>query len=100
MPKISVVFYQEDTNAVPVLDWLDRLPAKAQDKCRVRIERLRDLGHELRRPEADYLRDGIYELRIGLAGDELSHALLFSRQDRSGSCSWTGQGAGSARAVH
>jgi putative component of toxin-antitoxin plasmid stabilization module len=22
------------------------------------------LGHELRRPEADYLRDGIYELRI------------------------------------
>jgi hypothetical protein len=53
MPKISVVFYQEDAKIVPVLDWLDRLPARAQDKCRVRIERLRDLGHELRRPEAD-----------------------------------------------
>jgi len=51
-----------------VLDWLDRLPAKTQDKCRVRIERLRDLGHELRRPEAYYLRDGIYELRVGLHG--------------------------------
>jgi hypothetical protein len=25
-------------------------------------------GHELRRPEADYLRDGIYELRVGLQG--------------------------------
>jgi hypothetical protein len=49
MPRISVVFYQEDAQTVPVLDWLDRLPAKAQDKCRVRIERLRDLGHELRR---------------------------------------------------
>jgi len=49
---------------VPVLDWLDSLPAKALDKCRVRIERLRDLGHELRRPEADFLRDGIYELRV------------------------------------
>jgi phage-related protein len=24
------------------------------------------LGHELRRPEADLLRDGIYELRVGL----------------------------------
>ena len=24
-------------------------------------KRLRDCGHELRRPEADYLRDGIYE---------------------------------------
>ncbi|MBZ0169902.1 hypothetical protein MELA_00402 [Candidatus Methylomirabilis lanthanidiphila] len=64
MPKVKVVFYQEETGEVPVLDWLDRLPAKVQDKCRVRIERLRDLGHELRRPEADYLRDGIYELRV------------------------------------
>ena len=41
---------------------------EAQDKCRVRIERLQELGHELRRPEADYLRDGIYELRVGLHG--------------------------------
>jgi len=23
-------------------------------------------GHELRRPEADFLQDGIYELRVGL----------------------------------
>jgi phage-related protein len=66
MAKIAVVFYQDDSNAVPVLDWLNSLPAKALDKCRVRIERLRDLGHELRRPEADYLRDGIYELRVRL----------------------------------
>ncbi len=31
----------------------------------VRIERLAALGHELRRPEADLLRDGLYELREG-----------------------------------
>ncbi len=68
MPKTRVVFYQEDAWTVPVLDWLDQLPAKAQDKCTVRIERLRELGHELRRPEADLLRDGIYELRVGLQG--------------------------------
>ena len=66
MPKTTVVFYQDDPDTVPVLDWLDSLPAKALDKCRVRIERLRDLGHELRRPEADFLRDGIYELRVRL----------------------------------
>jgi phage-related protein len=75
MPKISVVFYQEDAKTVPVLDWLERLPARAQDKCRVRIERLLDLGHELRRPEADYLRDGIYELRVGLQG--LNYRMLY-----------------------
>jgi phage-related protein len=28
------------------------------------IERLADFGHELRRPLADFLRDGIYELRV------------------------------------
>ena len=28
MPKISVVFYQEDAQTVPVLDWLDRLPTR------------------------------------------------------------------------
>jgi len=28
------------------------------------IERLADFGHELRRPFADFLRDGIYELRL------------------------------------
>ena len=66
MPKTTVVFYQDDPDAVPVLDWLDSLPTKTQDKCLVRIERLRDLGHELRRPEADFLRDGIYELRVRL----------------------------------
>ena len=36
MPKTRVVFYQEDADTVPVLDWLDSLPSKALDKCRVR----------------------------------------------------------------
>jgi phage-related protein len=66
MPKIKVVFYKEDDGSVPLLDWLDSLQPKALDKCVVRIQRLKELGHELRRPEADILRDGIYELRVGL----------------------------------
>ena len=66
MPKTNVVFYREDDGSVPMLEWLDSLQPKALDKCTVRIERLRELGHELRRPEADFLRDGIYELRVGL----------------------------------
>jgi len=68
VPRILVVFYQETAGSAPVLEWLDTLPPKAQDKCRVKIERLQALGHELRRPEADFLRDGIHELRIGLQG--------------------------------
>jgi len=64
MPETRVVFYKEDDDSIPILEWLDGLTNKVQDKCRVRIERLRERGHELRRPEADYLRDGIYELRV------------------------------------
>ena len=66
MPRTKVVFYREDDGSVPLLEWLDGLPEKARDKCRVKLERLRELGHGLRRPEADYLRDGVYELRVGL----------------------------------
>jgi phage-related protein len=66
MPKTTVVFYREDDGMAPILEWFDSLPEKALDKCTVRIERLQELGHELRRPEADFLRDGIYELRVGL----------------------------------
>jgi len=66
MPKTKVVFFKEDDGSVPILEWLDSLQPKALDKCTVRIERLKELGHELRRPEADFLRDGIHELRVGL----------------------------------
>ena len=53
---------------MPLLEWFDGLPRKVVAKCRDRIERLRTVGHELRRPEADFLRDGIHELRIGFQG--------------------------------
>lgn len=63
MPRTKIALYREDDGTVPLLAWLDSIPDKARDKCVVRIERLREQGHELRRPEADFLRDGIYELR-------------------------------------
>ena len=75
MPRTNVVFYREDDGSVPLLEWIDRLPAKAKAKCRVRIGRLRAEGHELRRPEADYLRDGVYELRVGLQG--INYRMLY-----------------------
>jgi hypothetical protein len=57
MPRTRLVFFKDDDGRVPILEWLDALPAKALDKCTVRLERLSQLGYELRRPEADYLRD-------------------------------------------
>jgi hypothetical protein len=63
-----VVLYQEESGTVPLLEWFDEMPKKVIVKCRLKIARLRELGHELRRPEADYLRDEIYELRVSLQG--------------------------------
>ena len=67
MPRTDVIFYQQDPQNVPVLDWpkeLRRSDRKAYESCVAAIERLASSGHELRRPLADVLRDGIHELRI------------------------------------
>jgi len=69
LPVTTVIFFQEAPGKTPsLIEWLDGLPAKAQRKCLARLKRLEDLGHELRRPEADYLGDGIYELRATYQG--------------------------------
>jgi len=68
MPRVEVLYFQEDERIVPLIDWLDGVPAKAQRKCQARLQRLEEFGHELRRPEADYLRDDIYELRASYQG--------------------------------
>ena len=68
MPETEVVLFVEANGTCPIINWLDSLPWKVQEKCIVRVERLAEMGHELRRPEADYLRDGIFELRASYQG--------------------------------
>jgi phage-related protein len=63
VPRVDLILYQEDDGTVPILEWLDGLVPRTRDKCLVRLEHLEEYGHELRRPEADYLRNDIYELR-------------------------------------
>jgi phage-related protein len=75
----EVFFFREPKDgSVPLVDWLDELPFKVQAKCLERIDRLAELGHELRRPEADYLRDGIYELRASYQGVHYRILYFFS----------------------
>jgi len=56
LPRAEVVFFREDDGSVPLVEWLAAMPSVARAKCAVRLDRLEELGHELRRPEADYLR--------------------------------------------
>lgn len=64
MPSTEVLIFAESDGSSRFLRWLDDQSQKVQNKCIVFIERLEEHGHELRRPQAEYLRDGIYELRI------------------------------------
>jgi hypothetical protein len=63
MPKTKVIIYQNEDGSVPLIKWLSKQSEKVQDKCIVLIELLAANGHELRRPYADYVDKGIYELR-------------------------------------
>jgi phage-related protein len=64
----ELVYYQEEDGVVPLVEWFSNLPVKVIQKCQAKLDRLEQLGHELRRPEADYLRDEIYELRASYQG--------------------------------
>ena len=66
MATTEVRFFKEGDDA-PVLSWLRELRGRNQRayaRCMAAVHRLGAVGHELRRPTADYLEDGIYELRV------------------------------------
>jgi hypothetical protein len=91
MPQTRVLFFQNADGVAPAWEWLKNLRKinpKAYAKCAVRIRRLAEMGHEWRRPEADLLRDGIYELRARLGTVNYRGSLLFSwpERDRAGAC--------------
>jgi hypothetical protein len=83
MPRTDVFFFQERPGDVPVLDWMMELRAKdgrAFRKCFGLIELLREFGNELRRPRADYLRDGVYELRTKVGN--VNYRILYGFVER------------------
>jgi phage-related protein len=66
VPEARIVFYQNKSGEAPVLEWLKvflKKDRKGYANCVARIQQLASTEYELRRPAADYLRDGIYELR-------------------------------------
>lgn len=75
MPEITLYYFKEDDDNIPLNDWLDTLPERDLDKSRQRLGWLEVMGQELRRPLADYLRDQIYELRIRVGN--VHHRILY-----------------------
>jgi len=67
-----------------VWQWLTDLAKqdrKAFAKCAAKIKHLEDRGHELKRPEADYLEDDIYALRVKKGHIHYRILYFFHRQN-------------------
>ena len=67
IPKTNVVFFQLARGEVPLLQWLNDPKihnAKSVKRFHERVDLLAMRGEALKRPYADYLRDGIRELRF------------------------------------
>jgi len=61
----KVEFYENPNGVCPTREFLDSLNKKDELPFVNRaLNLLREFGNQLRRPQADYLDDGIYELRI------------------------------------
>ncbi len=59
----GVYHFIDEDGCLPVKEFIDFLTEKEQAKVYAYINELKNQGHNLRRPMADYLRNGIYELR-------------------------------------
>lgn len=59
----GIYYFVDEDECRPVKDFIESLNDKEQAKVYAYIAELKKQGNNLRRPMADYLRDGIYELR-------------------------------------
>jgi len=60
----KIKFYKNDEGECPIQDFIETLSEKDKDKLYALLRELKNVGIGMRRPKADYLRDGIHELRI------------------------------------
>lgn len=66
----TIIYFETRRKEVPVLHFLNKQNTKAQTKILKQISLLSQEGQKLSRPYADYLRDGIYELRVKFSPNE------------------------------
>ncbi|MBC8420734.1 MAG: type II toxin-antitoxin system RelE/ParE family toxin [Desulfobacterales bacterium] len=58
-----MIFYRSASGKCPIEEFVEDLPVEDAKEVVAAIAALRELGNNARRPLADYLEDGIYELR-------------------------------------
>ena len=85
MPQTKVVFFRDEDQTVPALEWLREMKRRDSHitaKFHERILALGALGWEMTRPASDTLRDGIHELRVRVG--TVNYRLLYGFHDQDG----------------
>ena len=65
----EMVFYERANGEVPAQEFLDSLTIKLREKTLRSLALLQELGPQLRGEEAEYIRDGLFELRTQFGSD-------------------------------
>ena len=78
--KWEIEAYEKPNGRCPTEDFLDNLTVEERVFVDRAFARLKIYGHELRRPHVDYLRDGIWELRVRVI--KIRYRLLFFYDER------------------
>lgn len=59
----NIFYFSDERGRCPVEEFIKSLPLPERSKILAYIAELRRLGHDLRRPMADYVTQGLYVLR-------------------------------------
>jgi phage-related protein len=89
MPKVEVVYYQDSSGEAPVIKSFEKIRKRQKRvyaKFKSRILLLESEG-KICRPNGDYLRDDIYELRCD-CNNGAYRLLYFFHRKRAVVCHW------------
>ena len=77
----KIKFYKTKDGKNYVKEFIESKSVSNQSKITAWLKLLREHGNTLVRPYADYLDDGIYELRIKLSGNQIRILYFFCFKD-------------------
>jgi phage-related protein len=73
----KIMFYETESGRCPINDFMNTLVEEDREDMIQKIEELKIIGNNIRRPKGNYLRDKIYELRITLANNNIRTLYFF-----------------------
>lgn len=76
MIQFTVIFFEDETGACPVEEFLVNLSPKMRARLLGILEILQEKGTQLREPYSKHLDDGIFEIRAKV-GTDLTRILYF-----------------------